>query len=390
MKILLYSHAFAPAVGGMETSAALLAEGLASFRDPATGETFTVTVVTATPADDFDESKLPFKILRRPNIWKLLHSIREADLVHLAGPCFLPLVIAWLIGKPTVVVHHGYQSICPNGLLFKQPSQTNCVGHFMRRQYGQCLRCCAQTVGAKGGVRSLLLTFPRRWLCKRAATNIAVTRHVETRVQLPRSRTIYHGIAVADPVHLYSAVCASTTLEFGFIGRLVAEKGLPLYLLAGKDLADKGLKFRLNFIGDGPERANLEKMAHDLKLSEHVRFKGILSGTDLERAASCICALVMPSIWEETAGLAAIEQMMRGRLVIAADIGGLGELVGDAGLKFRPGDWHGLASCMQVGLENPAIVTSLGSVAHARALDLFRHDRMIERHVAVCREVTYH
>jgi glycogen synthase len=44
----------------------------------------------------------------------------------------------------------------------------------------------------------------------------------------------------------------------------------------------------------------------------------------------------MPSVWEETAGLSAIEQMMRGRLVIASRIAGLGEMVGDAGSRFFP------------------------------------------------------
>ena len=55
----------------------------------------------------------------------------------------------------------------------------------------------------------------------------------------------------------------------------------------------------------------------------------------------------MPSIWEETAGLAAIEQMLRGRLVIASDIGGLGEMVGDAAIKFPAGDAPTLADQMK-------------------------------------------
>jgi hypothetical protein len=41
-------------------------------------------------------------------------------------------------------------------------------------------------------------------------------------------------------------------------------------------------------------------------------------------------------LWEETAGLSAIEQMMRAGVVVVSDIGGLGEVVGDAGLKFAP------------------------------------------------------
>jgi hypothetical protein len=41
--------------------------------------------------------------------------IRRANVVHLAGPALLPLLLARLFRKPVVVEHHGYQAICPNG-----------------------------------------------------------------------------------------------------------------------------------------------------------------------------------------------------------------------------------------------------------------------------------
>jgi glycogen synthase len=388
MRILLYSHSFAPAVGGVETCGILLAEGLASFQGAtAAGETFAVTVVTATPGDGFDESRLPFTVVRRPGFWQLVHLIQAADLVHLAGPCFLPLAICWLIRKPVVVVHHGYQSICPNGLLFKQPSQSMCPGHFMKRQYGQCLNCCAQVVGTAGSVRSLLLTFSRRWLCKRMAVNISVTKHLEARIHLPRARTIYHGVPVVEALEPPRTGSPPDVIEFAYVGRLVAEKGLSLLLHAAEHIASQGKHFKLTFIGDGPERTRLEQMACDLRLDELVRFTGVLRGAALDRAVSRVSVVVMPSIWEETAGLGAIEQMMRGRLVIAADIGGLGEVVGDAGLKFAPGDFQSLASCMQIALDNREVVASLGSEARRRAVARFRHEGMIESHAALCSEV---
>lgn len=388
MRILLYSHSFAPAVGGVETYAMLLAKGLASFRGSTTEETFAVTLATSTPGDGFDESRLPFNVVRGPGFWQLLRLIRETDLVHLAGPCILPLVISWLIRKPVVVVHHGYQSICPNGLLFKQPSQAMCAGHFMKREYGQCLRCCGQAMGVTDSVRSLLLTFPRRWLCKRVAVNVSVSRHQEARIQLPRARTIYHGVRVVEVLESPCTESPSDVVEFAYVGRFVAEKGLSLLLQAAEHLASQGNHFKLTFIGDGPERTRLERMTRDLKLNELVSFTGVLRGADLDRAVSRVSVVVMPSIWEETAGLGAIEQMMRGRLVIAADVGGLGEVIGNAGLKFAPGDFRKLASCMQVGLNSPDLVASLGSSARNRAVKLFRHESMIESHAAVCSEVS--
>jgi glycogen synthase len=389
MKILIYGEWFLPSIGGVQTAMELLARGFAEYRDErpsGIGGSMRVTVATNSPGDGMDDSKLPYAVVRRPTFAHLVRLIRDADIVHLAGPSFLPMLISWVTRKPFVVVHHVYQAACPNGLLFKQPSQTVCSGHFMKRQYAQCFRCCSHPIGRAAGMRLLLLEFPRRWLCKQAASNIMITNHVGARLQLPRTQTIYHGIDAVEPKPA-QIMNSFEPMEFGYVGRLVAEKGLPLLIEAVKHLADAGKPFRLTFIGDGPERARLEALVHKLGLGNCVSFTGDLRGAALERAASRITVLIMPSIWEESAGLAAIEQMMRGRMVIAADIGGLSEIVDDAGLKFTVGDSKALAALMLRAIDDPSLVGSLGSLARARALKLFRLDRMIEPHLALYRTI---
>ncbi|MBZ5696712.1 MAG: glycosyltransferase family 4 protein [Acidobacteriia bacterium] len=390
MKILLYGDRFLPSVGGVQTSLGLLARGLAELDAQGTSAGAgrnEVTVATRTAANGMDDSSLPYRVVRQPGFWRLVGLIREADVVHVAGPCLLPLSIAWLLRKPAVVEHHGYQANCPNGLLFKMPSQTVCPGHFAQGRYRECLRCCSSTMGLTGGFRTLLLMFPRRWLCKRVVANITITDHVATRLKLPRSRTIYYGIDEASQVGAGEIPSRSRTLKVAYVGRLVVEKGPVLALHAEKYLNDRGTAFSLAFIGDGPERNALETLVESLGLRNSVTFTGDLRGADLDRAASKIDVVVMPSVCEETAGLSAIEQMMRGRVVIASDIGGLSEVVGDAGLKFTPGDSEALASCVQQVIDNPTLMTSVGSAARARALQLFRRDSMIQNHLLLYREV---
>src|SRR5208283_5844120 len=123
---------------------------------------------------------------------------------------------------------------------------------------------------------------------------------------------------------------------------------------AGK-LTEAGYSFRLKIIGEGPERAKLEKIGDSVGLEGRVSFLGSLTGAPLFNELRAATAVVMPSLWEETAGLSAIEQMMRGGAVIASDIGGLGEVVGQTGLKFPPGDAAGLTSCMQCVLDQPRL-----------------------------------
>ncbi len=315
----------------------------------------------------------------------------EADIVHLAGPAFIPLMIGLLRRKKIVIEHHGYQAICPNGLLLYAPRQNACPGHFLAGQYAECVRCVATANGTANrwasGIWQLLIMFPRNWMCRRVSANAAISRHVERRLQLPRSRTVYYGVPDLQGEAIPRLPVSSAPLCFGFVGRLVEEKGLTVLLDAASRIRKRGFDFRLKFIGDGPERARLEDLVLQNGLRSQVIFMGSLNGEAFRRATADVAAVIVPSIMEETAGLAAIEQMMRGRLVIASDIGGLGEVVGETGLKFSAGNAEQLASCMERVLQEPGIVNEIGTRARQRTLKLFGEARMVEEHLDLYREV---
>jgi glycosyltransferase involved in cell wall biosynthesis len=391
MRILIYSHAFAPSVGGVETIVQSLAEGLDDVRGGDSRAEFKVTVVTQTASDGLDGSVFPFPVVRRANVAKLWSLVRESDIIHIAGPSLLPLFLAFLARKPFVVEHHGYQAICPNGLLSYQPGRTICPGHFQERRYRKCWRCQNCELSPYQALLNLLLMFPRSWLVRRAAKNLTITRYVLERHRLPRAEVVYYGIE--DPLpkgNLCPATNPPERVLFAFAGRLVAEKGIPVLLEAARQLISEQEIFDVRLVGDGPERARLEDIIRRDKLESHVRITGYLTGAALVEALRDVRVVVMPSVWEETAGLAAIEQMMRGRLVIASNIGGLSEVVGSTGLRFAPGDATALAECMRRVLHHPALVDEVGREARARALSLFARPRMIDEHRHVYRRALDH
>jgi glycosyltransferase involved in cell wall biosynthesis len=191
--------------------------------------------------------------------------------------------------------------------------------------------------------------------------------------------------AAASPTE--SAADHRSTVCFAYAGRFVKEKGLALLVQAAGRLAREGLSFRLKFIGDGPERANLEADVRDRQLQDRTTFTGMLAPEELQLEMAGVTALVMPSIWEETAGLAAMEQMMRSKALIVSEIGGLSEVVGDAGLKFPAGDPVALSNCMRRVIEEPEMTRQLGAAARHRALAFFSEDAMIDAHMRLYREV---
>jgi glycosyltransferase involved in cell wall biosynthesis len=386
MKLLVYSHYFAPSIGGVETIVLGLSRGLAELRMANGAPEFQITVVTDTPAGNYEDRSLPFRVIRQPGLFYLWRLVRACDVIHAAGPALLPLFLARLAGKPAAVEHHGYQAICPNGILVHQPDRFVCPGHFQAGRYAECLRCNARETSWLRSCRNLLLMFPRHALTWRAAANVAVSQHVMQRLAMPRSTVIYHGID--DPLsNTGSSYPSPGRICFGYAGRLVQEKGIPVLLQAVKKLIAEGHQFDVRLIGDGDERPSLEEKIGRAHLESCVHITGYLTGTALLDALRDVQVLVMPSNWEETAGLAVIEQMMRGRLVIVSDIGGLGEIASEAGLRFAPGNADALADCMRKVLQNPSLIESYGRKARERALGLFTRSRMTEEHARIYRAI---
>ena len=141
MKVLIYSKLFLPVTGGIQTVVSVLARGLAERECSPGNEKIEVTVVTQTEANSEDDLLCSFRIVRSPTLLELASLMRKSDVIHIAGATILPMALALLCGKPMVVEHHGFQAACPNGLLFYEPTETPCPGHYMAGRYDRCIEC---------------------------------------------------------------------------------------------------------------------------------------------------------------------------------------------------------------------------------------------------------
>lgn len=385
-KLLLYSYDWAPSVGGVQTVTMDLARGICEWSKAHSEEAWEVTLVTQTPADGMDDSALPFRVVRGRSTRQLVRLIRSADLLHFAGPALLPMAFSFALGRPFVVEHHGYHSICPNGLLLFGPNHELCPGHFMAGRYSLCVQCNSGRVGLMKSAAELLTNFPRRWLCRHARANIAVTDHVSRRIDLPRTKTILHGIPVTEGVTTKPAA-PREKLEIAYLGRFVAEKGVSTLIESASELKKMGVAFHLTLIGDGPERQKLDGQVRACGLMDSVSFPGYLTGAALQEKIRSVAAVVIPSRCEETAGLSAMEQMMRGGVVVAANIGGLAEIVGNGGILFKPMDSHELAVILSRMAGDPNSRSEIAARARARALEAFRLECMVEEHLNLYRNV---
>ncbi|XKE47243.1 glycosyltransferase [Halomonas organivorans] len=82
----------------------------------------------------------------------------------------------------------------------------------------------------------------------------------------------------------------------------------------------------LHIVGDGPEKANLERLAVDMGISDQVSFLGKLSRDDVAREMSSIDAFVLSSEYE-TFGVVVVEALAKGKPVVATRCGGPEDIV---------------------------------------------------------------
>jgi glycosyltransferase involved in cell wall biosynthesis len=118
-----------------------------------------------------------------------------------------------------------------------------------------------------------------------------------------------------------------------YVGRLAAEKNLPLAVEAFHRMRSAEPRARLVFVGDGPERAALERR------HEGFVFAGMRTGVDLAEHYASADVFLFPST-TETYGNVTAEAMASGLAVVAFDHAAAAELIrhGENGLKAPPGD----------------------------------------------------
>jgi glycosyltransferase involved in cell wall biosynthesis len=256
----------------------------------------------------------------------------------------------------------------------------------------------------------LMLMAPRRWLCRRVNVNLCISRHVAERLELPRSVVVYYGVPhlsgipqpneipesneMPEPNENYASIGGATTskisgvasqsvkpaLSIAYVGRLVREKDVPTIVEAVRLAQTSGYRIVLKIIGDGSDRPRVESAIGSHNFDPPITITGYLLNGALSDALRDVAVVVIPTIMEETAGLAVMEQFSRGKPVIVSDIGGLAEVAGDGGLKFPAGNAKALAECLRRLVDEPDLLRELGMRAKERATAVFSLDRMIEEH----------
>jgi glycosyltransferase involved in cell wall biosynthesis len=154
------------------------------------------------------------------------------------------------------------------------------------------------------------------------------------------------------------------------VGRLIPIKGhivlLRAFAAARKEIPD----LVLEVAGRGPLEPALRALARELGVGDAVKFLGHV--TPIQGAIERAAVVVVPSMGEGF-GMVALEAMERARPVIAASIGGLGEIVQDGvtGVLVPPGEAEPLAEAIVRVAADRDLARRMGEAGRDRALARF-------------------
>ena len=154
-------------------------------------------------------------------------------------------------------------------------------------------------------------------------------------------------------------------LRFGYIGTINRPKGVHVMLEAFRRL-DRKHTATLEVIGDPRRDADYFDELYSIAADDpRIRFAGGIANERVPERLTHIDAQIVPSTWYENAPLTIYSAQAAGVPVIASNLGGMAEVVGDQenGLLFEPGDVDALHAQLRTIIERPAVLDELRSRA---------------------------
>jgi glycosyltransferase involved in cell wall biosynthesis len=241
---------------------------------------------------------------RLPDLPRVIRAVVKADVVFgwfASWHTFLPVTLAWLLRKPSVMVIGGFDTANMPDISY---------GH------------------QRGGLRR----HASRWIFRRATRLITNSSYslseIERNTPIPPERVtvVHHG--VPDPFGEEPGTKERTALTVGAIDlTTLVQKGQLPFVQAARELPDVRFVVAGKWLDDAVEE--LRAVA-----PPNVEFTGWLSDDDLHAAYRSAAVYVQASR-HEGFGLAVAEAMLAGCVPVVMNVTAMPEVVGDAGVLIE-------------------------------------------------------
>lgn len=216
-----------------------------------------------------------------------------------------------------------------------------------------------------------------------------ITRRISTVIGLPSSRivTIPCGIPITVGARA-DGTLANRPIRLIWVGRIEeGQKRVSDLVRIGTALREQGIDFRLEIVGDGPQRSWLQELVSDARLQDVVSFAGWLPAELVHQRLTEADVLLLPSN-HEGMPIVVMEALAAGCGVVATRVSGLEDyeshpLANDVFRLFPVGDCQDAVRLLLAIARIPLAERVAGARALAEAE--FSIGRSVDRYLAVAR-----
>lgn len=176
------------------------------------------------------------------------------------------------------------------------------------------------------------------------------------------------------------------TLRVGYFGWIIPDKGLDLLIQAAALCVERGLDVQVDVVGDGPMRAECERLA--APLGGRVRFLGVLPyGPVFFAKLAEYDVAAIPNRMTEHVRIT-VDAMSQGLPVVGSDVPGLRQFIdeGGNGLLFPPGDASALADALARLVPDAGLRRRMAENSRSKVLGL-SHRKMHQARANALRQV---
>lgn len=285
-----------------------------------------------------------------------MHRVSPFDLIHAHGalPCgYAALSSSKSLGIPFVVTAHGLD-------VFSDRQARGSIGRW----------CRAISEGVYGSARAVICISDkvRENIGRAAANSVVVHNGVDPEMFSPATK------ADAPPIVLS-------------VGNLILTKGHALLIQAFARVTQVAPGAVLEFIGEGPERGNLVRLAQELGIARQVVFRGRLSRMKTAEAIRRCSIFALPSHYEGL-GCVYLEAMACGKPAIGCHGQGISEVIehGKDGFLVAPGSEAELCDLLGMLLRNADLRRRIGVCARESILQRHTLEHQAQQLAQIYRE----
>ncbi|MCL5064337.1 MAG: glycosyltransferase family 4 protein [Firmicutes bacterium] len=204
---------------------------------------------------------------------------------------------------------------------------------------------------------------------------------------IPQFGTDHRIFYPMDPAEVRLRLGLEGTTAIGYVGRMIADKGLDDLLQAMIPVLSQDSTVRLVLVGSGPWSEAGKQAAETGGVGTQVIFVPWMASTEMPLLMNALDILVLPSrttpSWKEQFGRVLTEAMATKTAVVGSSSGEIPSVIGDAGMVFPEGDVARLSDILTTLSQDRDLRQRYGELGFARVRGRFTQEAVAKSTLAV-------